>query len=363
MHVVTSLPATAAALAANPDEELVVIGPDLPMPEVASFAERVRSEHPRLALVLLRHAVDDDVRRAAGAAGIHALVVPGDPNLLSAACTDAIRAVRQLSGPVEEAPRRGEILTVYSPKGGSGKTTISTNLSAVLGAAGHRVCLIDLDLEFGDVAISLQLTPTRSLVDAVTMEVALQAGAVDALITPYQPNVDCVLAPIEPGDAEKIPADLVSALLGLLRDRYDYVVVDTPSQLTEHVLTALDVSDHHVLLANPEIPSLKSMRLTLDMLDLLGYGHQARHVVFNRADNSTGIKPEDAEHALKVPLTARVPASRDIPASINRGIPIAVSHPDHPVSAAIRDFALSTVVSVGSGAAKRSGLSRILRRK
>jgi pilus assembly protein CpaE len=213
-------------------------------------------------------------------------------------------------------------VTVFSPKGGSGKTTIANNVAVALNKAGHRVCLIDLDIEFGDIAISMQLTPVRTLVDAVTAEFREDQDEIQQLVVSYDQGLDCILAPIEPGETDKIPADLILHLIGALRERYDFVVIDTPSQLSEHVLAALDASDVHLLLANPELPALKNLRLTLDMFDLLGYERSRRVILFNRADDAVGLTAVDIERALNSPITAHVPASRDVPASINRGVPI-----------------------------------------
>jgi pilus assembly protein CpaE len=268
---------------------------------------------------------------------------------------------------VDPAPAgpAGRTITVFSPKGGAGKTTIATNLAVALHQSGRqRVCLIDLDLEFGDVAISLRLEPIRSLVDAVTDEIERdEDDAIGMLLTEFQPELDCILAPIEPGDAAKIPAEIVAAVLAVLPYRYDFVVVDTPSQFSEIVLAALDASDHQVLITNPEIPSLKNLRLTLDMLDLLRYGHDKRSIVFNRADDAAGLSEAEMEGALRAPVAARVPASRDVPASINKGVPIVAAKPDHAVSKAIRNFAKDVLVgdSGASHAGARQG--RLFRRR
>jgi pilus assembly protein CpaE len=165
-----------------------------------------------------------------------------------------------------------------------------------------------------------------------------------SLLTNYRPRLDCVLAPIEPGDAERIPAELVTQLLDTLSTTHDFVVIDTPSQLSEHVLAAMDVSHNFVLLTTPEIPSLKNMRLALDMLDLLGYDPNARSIVLNRADARSGLSAAEVEKAIKTPIAVHVPSSPDVPASINRGVPLAVSAPKHAVTSVLRRLAEETFV-------------------
>lgn len=390
VRVVQSLPDAAMAVAEDPAEDLLVLGRDLPLDQVLTFAARVRDERPDLTVLLLREAMEPEELAAAADAGVREVVPANNLDLLTAACMrvrgPAVPVMVLDQPPLAQEPARhepwsqeleaaaqagseplpaGRVITVFSPKGGTGKTTISTNLAVALHSKGaRRVCLLDLDLEFGDVAISLRLNPTRSLIDAVTTEVASSEDDVIApLVTEYQPGLDCILAPIEPGAAEKIPVHIVSDLLALLRYRYDYVVVDTPSQFSENVLAALDASDHHLLLTNPEIPSLKNLRLTLDMLDLLGYSREIRSIVFNRADDAAGLSAADVEDSLKTPIAVHVPASRDVPASINRGVPIVAAHPDHAVSTAIRRFADAVIVGESLTRAKRSTLGRLFRRR
>lgn len=356
LRLVANLPEALVAVDEDPDEDLVVIGDRVPLEHVVDFAQHAQQERRAITMLLLRKGYDPETISVAMSAGVSEVLPAGNP----AALADAYRRARLrlpvstpgtslMEGPAvdptqepptsalrEHAPL-GRVLTVFSPKGGTGKTTISTNLATALHAlTGKRICLVDLDLEFGDVAISLRLTPTKTLVDAVGNDAdGTSPDLVEQLATHYEGGFDCVLAPIEPGDAEKIPAKLIEDLLMVLKQRYDYIVVDNPSQLSEKVLTAMDAADHFVLLANPEMPSLKNLRLTLDMLDLLGYPREARSIVFNRADDASGLTRTDVQDALMATVAAEVPASRDVPASINRGVPIVAFKPDHPVSKAI----------------------------
>lgn len=221
---------------------------------------------------------------------------------------------------------------------------------------------MDLDLAFGDVAISVQLDPVRTISDALPMAGHLDTTGAASLLTPYRPGLDMLLAPIAPGDAEKIPAALVGELLTVLRGMYDFVVVDTPAQFSEHVLTAMDVSDHHVLLTTPDTPALKNLRLTIDMLDLLSYSRDIRSVLVNRSDSKVGLSTADVERVVRSPLNGQVPSSRNVPISINKGVPIVIGTPTHPVSQAITRFAndrlLSRPVAVRTRAFARRGAGR-----
>jgi MinD-like ATPase involved in chromosome partitioning or flagellar assembly len=242
----------------------------------------------------------------------------------------------------------GQIITVFAAKGGCGKTTLATNLATVLHDRGtHRVCLFDLDLEFGDVACALGLRSDRSLVDAHSNDEELSTAWVTSLMTPYQPGLDCLLAPMRPGESGLMTASLVSRLLTVLPLVYDFVVVDTPNRFSAHVLAALDASDHQVLVTTPERPALKNLRTTLDILDLLPYDRTTRSIVVNRSDATAGLPTRVLDDIVRSPIAVHLPSWAGVPASINRGEPLAAAQPDHAVSLAIRRLAAALLVSDG----------------
>ncbi len=148
------------------------------------------------------------------------------------------------------------------------------------------------------------------MADAVSMSGHLDTTGAASLLTRYRPRLDMLLAPAIPGDAEKIPPSLVGELLAVLRQMYDFVVVDTPPQLSEHVLTALDASAYHVLLTTPEVPALKNLRVVLDVLDMLSFPAGLRSLVLNRADPKLKLSLEDVEQVVRSPINAQIPATR-----------------------------------------------------
>jgi pilus assembly protein CpaE len=355
---VTGVHAVNDALIADPAETVVVLGAGVELEQALDFTAWLRQQRPAVGVILLRPTLQvDDLTRAIRA-GVREVLQSDDRAALAEAC-QRFQQVFGLTPPATAAPSPGgHVVTVFAAKGGCGKTTLATNIAVSLNRAGQRVCLVDLDLAFGDIAISLQLTPKRTLVDALALGDRLDQPKVASLLTPYLPNLDCILAPVEPGDAERVPATLTATLIDVLSDMYDYVVVDTPSQLTEHVLAALDASHQHVLLTTPEIPALKNLRLTLDMLDLLSYERTTRTIVLNRSDTDVGLTETDVQRAVRNPIAGHIPSSREVPVSINRGIPIAAHSPDHPVSLAIGQFVAQYVhQAVGSSAPVRSGRS------
>jgi pilus assembly protein CpaE len=359
--VVDGLAAVQRALAERPDETLVVLGSDVDVDEALEFAAQQRWERPALGVILLRDRLDVVLLSQALRAGVREVVLARDLDGLAEACRRSQGLSDRIHGQQPDpAAAGGLVATVFSTKGGCGKTTVATNLAVALHADGaRRVCLIDLDLAFGDVAISLRLNPLRTVADAVAMTGRMDSTGVASLLTAWRPGLDCVLAPVVPGDAEKVPAAVVAELLSVLRGMFDYVIVDTPAQFSEHVLAALDASQVHVLLTTPDVPALKNLRLMLDMLDLLSYDPAGRAIVVNRADSRVGLTVDDVERVVKAPIAARVPSSRAVPASTNRGVPIMADQPSHPVSVALRRFAERTVLPANEptqGPARRGGM-------
>ena len=356
-QVLPSLDALRRHLDGQFTEDTIVLGPTVDLGAALALAHAMRVSRPSLAVILVRRRVDTSVLTDALRSGVFEVVEERDLAGLNTSVRRARDLARQLRETVgslvssESSTSRGKLVTVFSAKGGCGKTTLATNLAAALADRGRReVCLVDLDLAFGDVAIALQLFPAHTIADAVPLADSLDAQALASLLTPHSPGLTTLVAPIEPGTAESIPATLVATILDLLKQMYDFVVVDTPPAFDDHVLAAFDQSDMVALLATLDIPALKNLKLTLETLDLLNYPRERWRLVLNRADSKVGLAVNEVEKTLKAPIVAQIPSSRDVPASINRGVPIVLDDPKHPVSLAIKDFAENDIAAGSSPA-------------
>jgi pilus assembly protein CpaE len=329
-------------LAEHHEEEVVVLGPTVDLGLGLELAEHLRVARPALGVVLVRRRVDTSVLADSLRAGVRAVVENRDLAGLNAAVSRIHRVARDMraAGNVDVLERAdiGQLVTVFSAKGGCGKTTFATNIASLLAEGDQRVCLVDLDLAFGDVAIAMQIMPSRTIADAVPIADSLDREALKSLLTPYSPRLDTLIAPIRPDVKESIPAHLIGKILDLLRNEYDWVIVDTPPAFDDQVLQAFDRSDHLALLATLDVPALKNLKLTLETLALLNYPRERWNVVINRADSKVGLSIGDVEKALGTHISAQVPSSRDVPASVNRGVPIVEEDPRNPVSQSLRRF-------------------------
>jgi pilus assembly protein CpaE len=342
-HVETPAAAT-RHVGDHPDELLVVVGPTVDLAQALGLAATWRLDRPDLGVVLLRHRIDVQVLAQALRAGVREVVNPDDLGAVVEATRRSVEISRRRTSnhPATAGERRpeGKVVTVFSAKGGCGKTTVATNLAGALAADGvTTVCVLDLDLEFGDVAITLQLTPERTVVDAVPMLGTMDEQGLRSVVTAHSPGLDAVLAPAGPGEVSQVEARMVPELVRVLRRMYDVVVIDTPPAFTEHVLASFDVSDAYLLLATLDVPALKNLKLSLETLAVLGYPRESVLVVLNRADARVGLEVSDVERTLGTAVTVQIPSSGDVPAAVNRGVLIATQSPDHPVSRAVRQLA------------------------
>jgi pilus assembly protein CpaE len=330
----------AQTLDSDRHELLVVVGPDIDTQSACDFAKQIRLERPEVGVVLLCRHPEITILAQALRSGIREVISAEDLTALADACRRSVDLSLALTGTdAEVGGRSGRVVTVFSAKGGVGKTTIATNLGVYLASTGSRVLLVDLDLAFGDVAISLQLTPSRTASDLIAMSGELDSKGLASAVTRHASGLDTLCAPDTPADADRIPAATTAKLLLVARGMYDFVIVDTPPAFTEHVLAALDLTDVSILIATMDVPAVKNLCLVLNTMDQLGYPKQSRVVVMNRSDVKAGLKIADIAAVTKQPVAVSIPNSPDVPASINRGVAIVLEEPDHPVSAALRSLA------------------------
>jgi pilus assembly protein CpaE len=327
----------------SPHEQLVVVGPDIDARAAFDLSELVRVERPEVGIILLRRRLDVTILAQALRAGMREVIGSDDLTGLAEAVRRSRDVSANMAGHASESHHDGKVVTVFSAKGGVGKTTFSTNIGSYLASTGAAVLVVDLDLAFGDVGISLQLIPTNSISDLVGMAGHLDEQGLQQIVVHHDSGLDAACAPAEPSDADRIPGTTISEMLRVAKRAYDFIIIDTPPAFTEHVLAAFDVSDILILIATLDIPAVKNLRLTLDTLDLLGNPRESRVVVLNRSDAKVGLRAEDVVTAIKTDIAEQVPSSPAVPASVNRGVPLVLDEPKHPVSLAIKQLADSHI--------------------
>jgi pilus assembly protein CpaE len=338
-HGVESVDRLNAWLSSHTDEYVVVLGPTLTDEESVVTCEALRTSAPTISTILARESVDGELLAAAMKAGARDVVHHTDATALTQALNRAFELFVALRGPAG-AMHVSKVIAVFSPKGGVGKTTIAVNLALALTEKGaRRVCLVDLDLAFGDVAITMQLFPTHSIEQAIGSEDALDVEMLDQLLTRHQDSLMVLAAPPHPDTRERVTPLLVSRIIRNLRETFDYVVIDTAPAFDEQVLTALDETDEVVLVTTLDVPTLKNVKVAVETFDALHIARDNRHLVLNRADDEVGINADKVEGILGMTVDAQIESSLGVAAATNAGSPVIVSDPDHQLSIAVRQLA------------------------
>src|SRR3954470_10618440 len=341
-QVVGNLEELKRLLSESPDEYAIVIGPGVDLEAAAALADTLRVTRPSISVILIRRRVDTSVLAEALRSGMREVVDERDLTGLGAAVTRAHQVWQALSGSGASTAEadRGRVISVFSPKGGVGKTTLAVNVALALSQRGaHKVCIVDLDLAFGDVAITLQLFPARTIADAVHLESGLDFAVLEPLLTNYHDQLWALVAPVQPDAKDAIPASMVGRILSLLKSNFDYVVVDTSPSFDEYVLQAVDETDEMVLVTTLDVPTLKNVKVAVETLDLLNFPKPKRHLVLNRADDKVGLTADKVESTLGMTVGAAIPTSNQVAHATNSGEPIVLAQPKHPVSQAIKKLA------------------------
>lgn len=324
-----------AALAADP--LLLVMGPGLVDDVALGLAEQVDAERSDVGVILIQQADSPRLEDALAAGVRGVLSQKADAETIRATFAKAVAAAERHAGGKGRGPEavetRSQVTTVISPKGGAGKTVLSTNLAVGLASTSPRgVVLVDLDLQFGDVAYALGLRPRHTIFDAVTGSTALEITTLKVFLTHHQSDLYALCAPDDPARGEAVDVEAVREIVALLAADFDHVVVDTGAGLIEHTLATLDLSTEVVLLADMDVPSVRHLTKVVSALDRLGMTSPRRHIVLNRADARVGLSMPDVAAAAGLDVGLEIPLSKQIPVSINEGVPIILSNPRNPVT-------------------------------
>ncbi len=232
-------------------------------------------------------------------------------------------------GVVVERPQFAEVFTVASSSGGCGKTFYATNLACYLAAqTGQRVCLVDLDLQFGEVSTALHLRPRFTISDLLSREPVDDDDLdehVEQYLEQHELGFSVLAAPFSPADADMIAPKDVYKVMGALRRHFDYIVVDTPAQLSEIVLAAFDHSTRVLCMVTLDLPSIRNMRVFLTTLEKLRINSQTIGVVLNKVEDDIGIDITDVQEVLDNKIISVLPYSREVMKSINKGRPALIS--------------------------------------
>lgn len=358
------------------DPDVVLMDINMPDIDGISATETIRQSAPHIQIVILSVQGDQNYMRRAMLAGARDFLTkpPLGDELISAVrrAGEMARSERSKNTQAQAAPAslggtpmsgyamaglsRGKVVTVYSPKGGSGCTTLAVNLAIALHNEDTRAALVDANLQFGDVAMFVNEQGKNTILDLAPRVDELDPEIVEEVMIKHEPSgIRILAAPPRPEQAEKVSSDQFSRTVDYLRQLYAYVVIDTAPTLTDITLAAIDVSDILVLITTQDIPAVKNVRLFLDLLQTMGV--EREHLVFamNKYDKRIAITPERVSGNLKQNVQAVIPLDeRVVIPAVNRGVPFMLEHKTQPVARGV--FGLAEAVRTQLAALDTGGV-------
>lgn len=327
--------------ALSPD--IILMDVNMPKLDGISATERITMEFPGSAVIFISVQGEPEyLRRAMMSGARDYLIKPfsGDDLI------DTIKRVYQVENrravPGKEAHKalfKPQVITVFGTKGGVGKTTIAVNLAVLLAQTKKKVVVLDLDLQFGDVSVFLNLLPKRTIAELVQEGSQLDIELVESYMIPHITGIKVLPAPGRPEYSELITPSQVEHIITILKSAYDYVVIDTPPLFNETNLSALDYSNQVILALSLDLATIKNVKLSLELLESLHHKGKTK-MILNRSSEDMGIKVTNAEETLDFLIAAQVPSDGKLcVTAVNKGIPFVLSEPNAKVSQAIKNIA------------------------
>lgn len=340
---------------------VVVLGPSCSDNSILATVERTIGARSDVGVVLVADELSTTILQLALRSGVKDVLTLQGDTLQIAEAIERVGVGLSVGGgaPVSAMPSQpgtpdmggsgnnARVTTVFSTKGGSGKSVLATNLAVVLAEQSEGpVCLVDADLQFGDVAVMMKLAPVHTVVDAVSNIEHLDTQLLESLLATHEPSGLRVLpAPLEPAFADQISANDMITMVRTLRRFCSHVVIDTPAYLNDVVLGLVEESDDVLLVAGMDIPNIKNVKIGLQTLRLLNTPMEKLRLILNRANSKVKLDIGGVERTLQVSAEALIPSDVVVPQSVNKGVPFVMSHPKSGVAKAIRALAETLVGS------------------
>lgn len=320
--------------------ELAIIGPGFAHEAGVNEAALLLDIQPSLPIVLVAEGLTTDVLRASIRVGFKdVLDAPLDSAKVATILLHIERAESSVDGARPSKTKIGKVVTIMSPKGGAGKTMTTVNVGlalAMMTGAPERVVIMDADLQFGDVCISLQVEPQHTIVDAARDIEKLDEPMLGSLLATHASGMRVLSAPLEPSLADEVSTQVVVRTLGMLKRMFDYVIIDTAPFLDEPVLSILERSDTVLLVVDMDLPAVKNAKLALDTLKLIKFPFEKIKLILNRVNSKARLDINELERSLGLEVQAAISSDKLVPRAVNEGEPVVSLYPRSRVAKDLR---------------------------
>lgn len=356
----------AVALAKQHRPDVILM--DINMPDMDGIAatEAIMAQDPSVQVIIMSVQGETDYLRRAMLAGAREFLTK------PISADDLYKSIRHVYKLAATRPRavvggvagdgagaaagggaEGQIIAVFSPKGGVGTSTMAANLAVALRQqTNKKVALVDGNVIFGDLTVILNLRSDKTIIDLATRIEELDHDLLNDVLATHTSQIKVLLAPPDPQRGELVTSDHLRAILEALRHEFDYVVVDTPASFQDRSLAVLDMANRIVALMSLEMHTIRNIKLFLEVADLLEYPHEKVMLVLNKATNRAGIRAEDVEKHIQRKVSLQIgDASQEMIYSINQGVPLVIGKPTHQIARDINALARELTAASKAAAA------------
>lgn len=349
--------------------DIMLMDINMPVKDGIKATEEISVSFPEVSVIIVSVQGEQEYLRKAMAAGAREFITKpfsGDDLVNTIIKTYKINQKRkeQITSKTQEKIKT-DIITVFSTKGGVGKTTLACNIAvSIARETGCKVALLDLDLQFGNIGIFLNIPVKNTIVDLVKETNEINSKILDDYMICHYSGVNILLSPTKPEYAEFITAAHIEKIIESLKENYHYVIIDTSSNLNEVTLTALDLADKILFVTGLDLPSIKNTKEGLEVMESLHYSKDKLKIVINKDNEQFGIKVKDFEDTVRYPVWASVPEDQQtVITSINKGFPFVLTRSETKVAKSVLEIVQKLTQNIKKKEDAKKGIFDLFRKK
>lgn len=346
--------------------DIILMDINMPIKDGIKATEEISLSYPESSVIIVSVQGEQEYLRKAMTAGARDFITKpfsGDDLINTVLKTYELEQKRkERIIPKTQEEIKSKVITVFSTKGGVGKTTLVSNTAvAIARETGSKVAILDLDLQFGNIGVFLNVPVKNTIIDLVKESNEIDCKLIEEYLVTHYSGVKILLSPVKPEYAEFITASHVEKIIKCLKENYHYIIIDTPNNLNEVTLTSLDMADKILFVTGLDLPTIKNTKQGLEIMESLHYSKDKLNIVVNRSNEQFGIKNKDFEDTVKYHIWASVPDDdQTVVTSINKGFPFVLTRSETKIAKSIIDLVHELISSTNKKSESQKGLFKSL---